>query len=1273
MLEQAPTSDPIGEVLSHADAVLGARRAADPRFRASLEALALSVARVKEPAEAADAFAGGAVALLATDAREQALLQRAFASGPGQGAIAMMFDAQRPLEPAAAPIAEEDEREIAPADVSAHLDGYTPNIMVLLHERLRDLVSWLFDLARAILGPRENRRARLVRSAVAATAEGFGLPLPAVRASRDMGVTRRDAAAAAARLSRPSAKLDIPRTIARTLARGGELSPVRKTRHVEASYLVLSKRLSAHDMEDARVRALVDDLRAHGVVIYYYSYEVDPRVLIDTYGAGGFQRIALDEVRTRHPDARLILATDGRELLNLLTLEPWQWARTLSEWPRRVLATPLPSADWGAVERALHAGLSLAVTSSQEHGLRNLGAITGAAGPTIAERLVSKRPVTPLFVAAPDASLTFETAPSRGERDALIGQLRDYLGSVGFQYLGVCAHFPAMAPPIAGYFGAALQARRGFDKTEMEEAHARIATLPWMRFGAMPYWARRDVVAALDDDARREAREIAASILNDATPSELEEDARTMVTGVGASADTPIVLPIRYGAAGAAGGLEIDELAIEMLAGGDHSIDPELDAQLTALAERAFAAARERRARAARPPIREDIVPTEREESDSNEQDIVAPGTTDGPCRVLVILDRRDVEAWRAVQSFIEEREDAFSFRVFDGDRSALEDAQCVIRVLGVTSVVRRPRESNPIDARALQFIMEDRGGVITLLMPGVDAPDLGEFHPRLRARMRASEVRFRHEDLRGVANEVRDLMAKARHGAPLERPRAYIIHAASTRLEADLLFETLEFLGLQTWTPSRDIAAGERWQEHLQEALSKADVVFALIDKASLNSGYVQYELGFAESRDAWVVPIFLDDSVASMPSALRSRHAIDAREGLTNPRARAWIEIAQIVSELGLPDVPRKLAVLRDRTPPSDSPLVCLYHHNGDSKRVRLVADSLIREGCKIWADDPARMGYSRSEIARHFVPNGGSGNWNERIADAMERADWVVICWSMGLRRHLGSDFAPLAPLLGDGAVTRNVIVCDMDGFKVSDLLSGFHRVDFSQMDERATDHLRDLIRNSSRPDRREGQSAGLSFHDIAVQYRIDANGGAEISERLLVEPRGVLHSWPFEISHDDGASPARSIRDLSVSLAANNTSRDLRVELTARGTLVLHFDPPLRPGQTYQLDIKFVVEGLFGDLFSNLDEQRWSWSARNADPETITTAQFEFAFVGVEGSVSEAGSGDEAGQLVELGFSGEPVSRFRLRDRARGSVLRWERRFVWRPPEFSRPSN
>jgi len=411
---------------------------------------------------------------------------------------------------------------------------------------------------------------------MSAHAASLYLQLPAVRIRRSSPGLRRAAQAASRRQPVPTRTLDVQRTLRKTIRRGGFFAPIYRARRVSPEYLFLVHQVSDLDLEYDRVRARIGEMRDQGVLTSTYPYRVDPREVQDTLAGDPTRPIGLEVLQQRHPDSRLVVVGTGREMVNPFTFRPLRWTSELRRWARRAFVTPLPSADWGTIEGVLHRQLGFSVASSRERGLEALAELLGGTGPVAlrSDPGEARREVTPLWVVDPSPDYVLERLLGPGEEAGLLSALRLHLGPEGFLWLGVCAHFPAMAPPIAlalgrSQFGAAAA------EPAFAETFARLASLPWMRHGSMPYWARELVRSALLEPERARAADIAAGVL--AGQNFTARPGRVRATGLmGGAGDAPIVLPLRVGpVSGGEGGLEVDELTIAWFVDrGRAAVDP---------------------------------------------------------------------------------------------------------------------------------------------------------------------------------------------------------------------------------------------------------------------------------------------------------------------------------------------------------------------------------------------------------------------------------------------------------------------------------------------------------------------------------------------------------------------------------------------------------------------------------------------------------------------------------------------------------------------------
>ena len=443
---------------------------------------------------------------------------------------------------------------------------------------LRDAEAQIFENATSsrsckIRGMRRRlaskRRVRLLRKHVSLLAERYTLSLPAIRVGQRTSL-RESARNASFRLPTPTKKLHAEKTVRATVQEAGYFTPIWRTKFATNEYLFLIRQLSRNDFEYQRIRTQILDLRDQGVFLNIYSFNEDPRILWDALSNEYGDHLRLEQLHQRHPDARLILVSEGRELLNRLTYMPLSVADELTLWPYRALITPLPSADWGSIEGIIHYDLGFSIASSRENGFSRLNQLFGAKslGPTALHSNDLRAAITPQFVASPDLRYVEDAAPPPQEQDKVIFELQLYLEASGFLWLATCAFFPVTTPAIAKFFEHKLNIadREG-------TIFARLCVLPWMRFGHMPRWLRKRLEQTLTESERSQARRAAASLL-------CEENLAEKGEGEFSPGDEPasggesLILPMRIDIDGG-GETELDELGIELLSAGTREeIDP---------------------------------------------------------------------------------------------------------------------------------------------------------------------------------------------------------------------------------------------------------------------------------------------------------------------------------------------------------------------------------------------------------------------------------------------------------------------------------------------------------------------------------------------------------------------------------------------------------------------------------------------------------------------------------------------------------------------------
>jgi hypothetical protein len=328
-----------------------------------------------------------------------------------------------------------------------------------------------------------------------------------------------------------------------TIRRGGFLTIVPRLSRRSADFVFLVPRRRKNDHERDRVSRFIEALRRGGLSLEVYDYDPDPRTLYPQRPTGRATVLDLRALRELHAEARLVLVTDGAELVNFFTAQPLSFVEDLATWPAKMLLTPLPMDEWGEREMNLTEALGALIGRATPDGFRDLTLAFGER-PTRPWQLRTRRQAgdddgtgrlmvwleavgnvlgrgaleaeRPEAVRFDDPMLVSEAPPPEHEQRSLVNELRQWLGPRGFEWLAACAAYPELRFAITLYLGLKLVTRYGPVRVPLydEALLARLTLLPWFRIGRMPRWFRRAMFATLSEVSRQRVRTVVAEMLS---------------------------------------------------------------------------------------------------------------------------------------------------------------------------------------------------------------------------------------------------------------------------------------------------------------------------------------------------------------------------------------------------------------------------------------------------------------------------------------------------------------------------------------------------------------------------------------------------------------------------------------------------------------------------------------------------------------------------------------------------------------------------------------
>jgi DNA polymerase III delta prime subunit len=303
-------------------------------------------------------------------------------------------------------------------------------------------------------------------------------------------------------------------TLEKTLRTGGWLKPVMGSMKSHPAYLVLIDRTTFNDHQAEFINSLINQIVAEKVFITRYYFDAEQRRCYPKKNQ--LPPRTLTELAQHYPTHRLMIFSDGNGFINPITGELVQWIEQLSIWSHRVLFTLETPAQWGYREQILEEADFL-ILPANEAGLTALAeninsgtwqpypAPSDSYAPAFPDYL-NERPRRWLERHAPDAPMLTE----------LLKQVRDFLGEDGYYWFSACAVYPEIRWQLTVYLGYQLEERN-------EEHFAKLARLPWFRYGYMPNWLRRRLVDDLSLEQEKAIRTALKTLLDKASEKSISD------------------------------------------------------------------------------------------------------------------------------------------------------------------------------------------------------------------------------------------------------------------------------------------------------------------------------------------------------------------------------------------------------------------------------------------------------------------------------------------------------------------------------------------------------------------------------------------------------------------------------------------------------------------------------------------------------------------------------------------------------------------------------
>ncbi len=113
-----------------------------------------------------------------------------------------------------------------------------------------------------------------------------------------------------------------------------------------------------------------------------------------------------------------------------------------------------------------------------------------------------------------------------------------------------------------------------------------------------------------------------------------------------------------------------------------------------------------------------------------------------------------------------------------------------------------------------------------------------------------------------------------------MKKPQVFISFAHSSQKEREwvrIFVKTLTSHGASVWWDESRPKAGEHWEDALENALRRSDIIAFILTPDSLDQSSIYFELGAALAARKRIVPILAEEmSSTDIPFPLRSRQGL-------------------------------------------------------------------------------------------------------------------------------------------------------------------------------------------------------------------------------------------------------------------------------------------------------------------------------------------------------------------------------------------------------------
>lgn len=110
----------------------------------------------------------------------------------------------------------------------------------------------------------------------------------------------------------------------------------------------------------------------------------------------------------------------------------------------------------------------------------------------------------------------------------------------------------------------------------------------------------------------------------------------------------------------------------------------------------------------------------------------------------------------------------------------------------------------------------------------------------------------------------------------PEKQKRVYVSHTEESRDLAKYVSQKLRDMGIDASSDESNAPEGTELRQWLKDEIGRSDAVVTLVTPNSLESNWMQYEVGLATGLDRLVIPVVVDVKTDQLPEQIATKRTL-------------------------------------------------------------------------------------------------------------------------------------------------------------------------------------------------------------------------------------------------------------------------------------------------------------------------------------------------------------------------------------------------------------